>query len=233
MKIEVGPLSQSFLDIFRNKDCGSRNPSRSSAGPRRSSAGSETIAFPPRHTFMSAQQPSPGEKSCPKEVLFKCLLGLNGKADGNFGRAIENFEKLIAEQTAVLTLDSRACGQFDAAIAGVAVRAGNVRFSHPGNMPRGRVVFQPAALSNLSGDHGNGGALAFFCRAIFGGPNQARRCMSGPDVHSNKLSCEIKSLVSTLRPSELDGSVLAFDIAEIAQAVQQSLHFARPTGRGA
>jgi hypothetical protein len=66
MKIQVGLVSQLFLDMFRNKIVPiAENPSASERRvPTTHSARSGGLCVPQRHTFVSAGQPGPGKKSC-------------------------------------------------------------------------------------------------------------------------------------------------------------------------
>ena len=62
------------------------------------------------------------------------LLGLHREAGGDFGRPIENFKHVIAQQAAELAGGSRAACELNAAIAGIAVGADDIGFFHVANM---------------------------------------------------------------------------------------------------
>jgi len=62
------------------------------------------------------------------------LLGLHREADGNLGRAVENFKDVIAQQTAKFAGGPRAACELDAPIAGTAARADDIGFFHTANM---------------------------------------------------------------------------------------------------
>jgi hypothetical protein len=75
--------------------------------------------------------------------LFECLLGLNREADGDLGRAVEYLENLVAEQAAELSLGPWPRGEFNPAVAGVALRTGDIGFFHFSNMRQRPPVRQP------------------------------------------------------------------------------------------
>lgn len=62
------------------------------------------------------------------------LFGLHREADGDFGRPVENLEEVIARQTAELAGGSLAAGEFNAAIAGTALRTDDVGLFHVANV---------------------------------------------------------------------------------------------------
>jgi hypothetical protein len=54
---------------------------------------------------------------------------------------------------------------------------------------------------------------------LSGGLHLSRRSREDDvDIHANQLSRQLRQLVDRFRPPELDDNVLAFDIAELAQA---------------
>jgi hypothetical protein len=62
------------------------------------------------------------------------LFRLHREADGDFGRPVENLQHVIAEQTAKLAGGRLATGEFNAPIAGTAIRTDDVGFFHVANM---------------------------------------------------------------------------------------------------
>ena len=65
---------------------------------------------------------------------LESLFGLHREADGNFCRPVENLQDVIAEQTAKLTDRPLATGEFDAPVAGTAIRTDDIGFFHVANM---------------------------------------------------------------------------------------------------
>jgi hypothetical protein len=63
-------------------------------------------------------------------VLFEQFFWRDGQPIGDLGRAIEDFQNVIAERTVKLARGSVPRGQFDPAEAGVAFGADDVAFSH-------------------------------------------------------------------------------------------------------
>jgi hypothetical protein len=64
------------------------------------------------------------------------LLGLYRKADGDFGRAVENLKEVVADQTMKLALHSVFGREFDPAVASVALGTNGIGLSHFANMGR-------------------------------------------------------------------------------------------------
>jgi hypothetical protein len=75
------------------------------------------------------------------EYLFR----LDCEAEGNFRRAVEDLQQMIAEQAAVLALGAANGIQFNAAIAGIAFGADDVGPSHPAYMPPTAGLCKPLA----------------------------------------------------------------------------------------
>ena len=64
---------------------------------------------------------------------------------------------------------------------------------------------------------------------LSGGLDHGRRgCKNDVDMHADKLGGEFRQLIHAIGPSELNHNVLALDVAEVAQALPQCLHAARP-----
>ena len=55
-------------------------------------------------------------------------FGLNGEADGDFGRAVENLEHVIAQEAVKFAQGVPAAGKLNAPIAGAAVRTDDIGF---------------------------------------------------------------------------------------------------------
>jgi hypothetical protein len=71
-------------------------------------------------------------------VLFEQFFRRDGQPIGDLGRAIEDFQNVIAERTVKLARGSVPRGQFDPAEAGVAFGADDVAFSHARSMHAAR-----------------------------------------------------------------------------------------------
>jgi hypothetical protein len=79
--------------------------------------------------------------------LLKRLFRLHRQADGDFARAIEHFEYLVAQETAELAFDAMTARQFDPPVTGAAIRTDDVGFLHDADMCSVRFEFDSAALS--------------------------------------------------------------------------------------
>jgi hypothetical protein len=77
---------------------------------------------------------------------------------------------MIAEQAAELAFGAGSGSQFDAAIAGMAVRTGNVGLFHFESMPRARTAFQSRAEHKIFSLGGS--------RRLFPMPNRADQSSS-------------------------------------------------------
>jgi hypothetical protein len=66
----------------------------------------------------------------PNSALFERLFRLHRETDGDFGRAVEHLNQVIAEQASELALRSRLGDQFDPAIAGPAFGTDDIGFLH-------------------------------------------------------------------------------------------------------
>jgi hypothetical protein len=64
---------------------------------------------------------------------LESLLGLHREADGDLGRAVENFKHVITQQTAELASGAPAAGELNAPIACIATRTDNIGFFHLAN----------------------------------------------------------------------------------------------------
>jgi hypothetical protein len=74
--------------------------------------------------------------------LLERPFRLDREADGDFGRAVEYFQDMIAQQAPILAPGPLAGGQFNPAVAGVALGTGDIAFLHPRNMRHQTSVFQ-------------------------------------------------------------------------------------------
>jgi hypothetical protein len=99
----------------------------------------------------------------------------------------------------------------------------------PGDIPAGpreaRHIAKADGAGRLGEDNGNGlGRLS--------GRYDLGRCRHEDHIypHADELGREIERLVRSLRPSVLDGDVLALDVAEVTQAASQRLYFVGPIG---
>jgi hypothetical protein len=72
----------------------------------------------------------------PSSDLLEYLLGLYREADGYFGRAVENLKEMIADQTTELARGPRLGSQFNPAVTGAALGAGDIGLSHFESMGR-------------------------------------------------------------------------------------------------
>jgi hypothetical protein len=76
-------------------------------------------------------------------IHLESLFRLNREADRDFGGTVKHLDQLVAKQAMILALGAGPGRQFDSAIAGVALGAGDVGFFHFETMPRVRTAFQP------------------------------------------------------------------------------------------
>ena len=75
-------------------------------------------------------------------ICCESLLRLDRESDRDISGTVECLENLVAEQATIFSLRTRPGRQFDAPIAGVAGRTGEVGFLHADVMPRPRAAFQ-------------------------------------------------------------------------------------------
>jgi hypothetical protein len=80
--------------------------------------------------FISGVVAQTARKWRKRRVLFEQFFRRDGQPIGDLGRAIEDFQNVIAERTVKLARGSVPRGQFDPAEAGVAFGADDVAFSH-------------------------------------------------------------------------------------------------------
>src|SRR5579863_935785 len=76
------------------------------------------------------------------EIRFESPFRLDRESDRDIGGTVECLENLVAEQATIFSLRTGPGRQFDAPIAGMAGRTGQVGFLHADVMPRPRAAFQ-------------------------------------------------------------------------------------------